>query len=70
MVVTEVPGLGEMIREARERDRRSLAKICREINMSTQNWYRIEREEQDLPIDTLRKIETVLGIEFGVSEDL
>lgn len=58
-----------MIREARERDRRSLAKICREINMSTQNWYRIEREEQDLPIDTLRKIETVLGVEFGVSEN-
>lgn len=62
----EVPGLGELIREARLDDRRSLKTICDEIGMSSQNWYRIEKEQQSLPIETLRKIEAVLGVDFGV----
>ncbi|MBA3922792.1 MAG: helix-turn-helix domain-containing protein [Nostocaceae cyanobacterium] len=66
----EVPGLGERIKETRERDRRSLAKICREIPMTTMNWYKIEAEDtKALPIETLRRIEEVLGVDFGVSFD-
>ena len=64
----EIPGLGERIRETRERDRRSLSEICRQIPMTTMNWYRIEAEEtKALPIETLRRIEEVLGVDFGVS---
>lgn len=62
----EVPGLGERIRDARLADRRSLKSICDAIGMSSQNWYRIEKEQQSLPIETLRKIEEVLNVDFGV----
>ena len=66
----EVSGLGEKIKEARERDRRSLAEICRQLDMSTMNWYKIEAEEtKALPVETLRKIEKVLQVDFGVSFD-
>ena len=30
------------------------------------NWYRIEDEKQTLPLETLRSIEKVLGVDFGV----
>lgn len=63
----KVPGLGEKIKEARLRDRRSLAEICRQIPMSPVNWYKIESEEtKALPIETLRRIEEVLNIDLGV----
>ena len=66
----EVPGLGERIKEARQTDRRSLAEICRQIPMSPMNWYKIEASEtKALPIETLRRIEFVLGVDFGVSFD-
>jgi transcriptional regulator with XRE-family HTH domain len=66
----EVPGLGEKIKEARECDRRSLAEICRQIPMSPMNWYRIEASQtKALPIETLRRIEEVLEVDFGVSFD-
>lgn len=62
----EVPGLGEKIRQARLADRRSLKDICDAVGMSTMNWYRIEKEKQSLPFEQLRKIEDVLGVNFGV----
>ncbi len=66
----EVPGLGEKIRKARESDSRSLAEICRQIPMTPMNWYKIEASEtKALPIETLRRIEEVLGVDFGVSFD-
>lgn len=63
----DVPGLGEKIREARLSDRRSLKEICDLVGMSTMNWYRIEKEKQSLPLEQLRKIEAVLGVNFGVT---
>ena len=64
---TEVPGLGSRIRQVREADSRSLAEICRRVGMTTMNWYRIEAEEtKALPIETLRRIEEVLGVDIGV----
>jgi transcriptional regulator with XRE-family HTH domain len=62
----DVPKLGEKIKEAREADSRSLKAICKAVGMSQMNWYRIEEEKQSLPIETLRKIEKVLGVDFGV----
>ncbi|NJL64566.1 MAG: helix-turn-helix transcriptional regulator [Methylacidiphilales bacterium] len=68
IIDVEAPGLGSRIRQVREADSRSLAEICRQIPMSTMNWYRIEAEEtKALPIETLRRIEEVLGVDFGVS---
>jgi transcriptional regulator with XRE-family HTH domain len=68
VIEIEVERLGDRIRQAREADNRSLAEICRQIPMSTMNWYRIEAEEtKSLPIETLRRIEEVLGVDFGVS---
>ncbi|MGR3280314.1 helix-turn-helix domain-containing protein [Acaryochloris marina NIES-2412] len=61
-----VPGLGDRIKNAREKDSRSLSAICGAIGMSATNWYRIESEKQLLPEETLRKIESVLGVDFGV----
>ena len=68
--VIEVPGLGEKIRQARGADGRSLTVICSLMGMSAANWYRIEQEEnKSLPEETLRKIEKVLGVDFGVNFD-
>ncbi|MBF2014618.1 MAG: helix-turn-helix domain-containing protein [Rivularia sp. T60_A2020_040] len=66
----EIPELGSRIRQVREADSRSLAEICRQIPMTTMNWYRIEAEEtKALPIETLQRIEEVLGVDFGVNFD-
>lgn len=70
IVDVEVPGLGEKIKAARVNDRRSLSKICIAMDMSPVNWYRIEAEDtKALPIETLRRIEEVLGVDFGVEID-
>nr|WP_237741490.1 helix-turn-helix transcriptional regulator [Anabaena sp. PCC 7108] len=53
----------------RESDPRSLKAICEAAGISQMNWYRIEKEQQSLPEETLRKIEEVLGVDFGVSFD-
>ena len=63
----DVPGLGERLRQAREADPRTLAKICREVPMSPMNWYKLEKEEtKAIPIETLSRIESVLGVDFGI----
>jgi transcriptional regulator with XRE-family HTH domain len=67
--ILEIPGLGKRIKQAREADPRSLKEIAHAANMSPMNWYRIESEEQALPEPTLRKIEEVLGANFGVKFD-
>ncbi|MEM7713165.1 MAG: helix-turn-helix transcriptional regulator [Cyanobacteria bacterium P01_A01_bin.68] len=70
VIEIEVPKLGDRIRQARETDSRSLAEICRQMPMSTMNWYRIEAEEtKALPVETLKRIEEVLGVDFGVKFD-
>lgn len=69
LIEVEIPCLGERIKEARLCDRRSLAAICREIGMTTANWYRIESGKQTMPVETLRKIEQALGVDFGVKFD-
>ncbi len=66
-ISVDVPDLGQQIRAAREADRRSLVKICAEVGMTPANWYRIEAEKQTLPVETLKRIEEVLGVDFGVN---
>lgn len=66
----EAPGLGAKIKAARKSDNRSLISICKEIELTPMYWYKIEAEEvKVLPVETLNRIEKVLGIEFGVKFD-
>lgn len=63
----EVEGLGDRIRKARKDDGRNLTDIASAAGMSAQNWHRIESEKQVVTEEVLRKIESVLGVDFGVS---
>lgn len=67
----EVVGLGQKIKQAREADERTLEAICALVGISRVYWYDIEAEKvrRALPEETLRKIETVLGVDFGVNFD-
>ncbi len=63
----EIPNLADKIKEARVKDKRSLVKICQEMGMTPMNWYRIEKAEtKTVPLETLKRIEEVLGIDFGI----
>ena len=65
-ISVEAPGLGARIKAAREADDRSLTELAELVGMTRTNWYRIEDEKQALPESTLRAIEEVLGVDFGV----
>lgn len=67
----EAPGLGAKIKAAREAvresDNRSLISICKEVELTPMYWYKIEADGvKALPIETLNRIEKVLGVNFGV----
>jgi DNA-binding XRE family transcriptional regulator len=64
----DVPGLGAKIRTARELDVRSLSRLAKEVGISRNYWYQLEAESVlgGVAEDTLREIEKVLGIDFGV----
>jgi transcriptional regulator with XRE-family HTH domain len=61
-----VKGLGKAIRKARKADVRTLKELAALIDVTTQTWDRIEREQQSISIEMLRKIEEVLGKDFGI----
>ncbi len=68
----DVPELGAKIEQARRAKVQSgvsMTSIAAAAGMSVQNWYRIEKERQSLPIETLRLIESALGVTFGVDFD-
>jgi transcriptional regulator with XRE-family HTH domain len=67
-IAIEVQDLPDRIKTVRMADGRSLSEICRQVGMSPMHWYRIEKGAHALPIETLRKIERVLGVSFGVSD--
>ncbi len=63
----EAQGLGQKIKKARKKDQRPLTELAAIAEMTTANWYAIESEEiKSLPEETLRRIEKVLGVDFGV----
>jgi transcriptional regulator with XRE-family HTH domain len=64
----DFPGLGDRIRRARQADERSLIALAAAAGMTPTNWYRIEDEDTKvLPLETLRRIERVLGVDLGVT---
>ncbi|MEO0533283.1 MAG: helix-turn-helix transcriptional regulator [Cyanobacteria bacterium P01_A01_bin.123] len=64
----EVEGLGERISKARKTSGKSLEWLCGEVGVSRTYWYDLENEtlKGALSLENLRKIEQVLGIDFGV----
>lgn len=64
----EIKGLGERIKQARLGSDHSLEQICDEVGVSRTYWYDVEKEtlKGALSIENLRKIEEVLGVDFGV----
>jgi transcriptional regulator with XRE-family HTH domain len=64
----DVPELGKKIKEAREASRRSVTSLAKEVGISRNYWYQLEAEAvlSGVAEDTLRKIEKVLGVDFGV----
>lgn len=63
----DIPHLGDRIKEARLEDSRTLLAICKEIEMTPSNWYKIEQEvNKVLPIQTFLQICAVLGTDFDV----
>ena len=70
VIRVEAPGIGAKIKNARERDSRSVDELAKAASMTRANWYRIERQDNGvLPETTLRKIEKVLFVDLGVSFD-
>jgi transcriptional regulator with XRE-family HTH domain len=67
--ISDFPGLGKRIKEARERDPRSLSQICRDCDISRSYWYQLEAEDLRSPAteEIIRKIEDVLKINLGVN---
>jgi len=66
----DVPGLGQRIRDARKASSLSLAQLAAAAGISVPHWSRIENEKVgELPIETLRGIETALRADFGVQTD-
>ncbi|MBP0018940.1 MAG: helix-turn-helix transcriptional regulator [Cyanobacteria bacterium SBLK] len=63
-------GLGQRIKQARQNDLRTMKELCERANLTPTHWYDIEKENvKILPEETLRRIEAVLGIDFGVNFD-
>ncbi len=67
-VVKDFPGLGLKIKDARERDSRSLSRICKESGISRSYWYQLESEDLRAPVteEIIRKIEVSLNVDLGV----
>lgn len=61
----DVPELGQRIREARHRSSSTITQLAALADISVANWYAIEQERvKVLPINTLKRIEQVLGVKF------
>ncbi|MEM9566682.1 MAG: helix-turn-helix transcriptional regulator [Cyanobacteria bacterium P01_E01_bin.34] len=66
----DYPNLAERIRKARQASNQSITKLAAAADVSVSNWYAIEQERiKVLPIQTLRRMEQVLGVDFGVRFD-
>ncbi len=67
IIEIDIPDMGFRIEQARRRDPRLIEKIAKECGMTRANWYKIEQgKNKTLTEETLRKIEKVLGVDFGI----
>ncbi|HEY9644251.1 MAG TPA: helix-turn-helix transcriptional regulator [Coleofasciculaceae cyanobacterium] len=62
-----IPDLSQRIKEAREKDGRSVQVLATMAGISTAYWYQIEQEKRQwISEETLRGIEVALGISLNV----
>lgn len=63
--------LGDRIKQAREKSDRGVSSLAKEVGISRNYWYQLESESvlSGIKEETLRKIETTLGVDLGVSFD-
>jgi transcriptional regulator with XRE-family HTH domain len=61
----EVPNLGAILKDAREKSKKSPTTIAALAGMSVANLYRIESEDtKSIPWDTLKRLGEALSIDF------
>lgn len=65
-IESAIPDLPERIRQARETSRRSITELAGIAQMSRGNWYKVEQGfHKTMPLETLKRIESALGTDFG-----
>lgn len=64
-----MPELAGKIQQAQEASGLSISEACRRIGISRTYWYKLVNDDlpEGLAEPTLRKIEQVLGVNFGVN---
>lgn len=67
----DIPGLGDRIKQAREKSDRGVSSLAKEVGISRNYWYQLEAESvlSGIKEETLRKIEAALGVDLGVNFD-
>ena len=67
----DIPGLGNQIKQAREADNRSVTELAKTVGISRNYWYQLEAESVlgGVAENTLKKIEEVLNVNFGINFD-
>jgi transcriptional regulator with XRE-family HTH domain len=67
----DAPDLGARIKKARENSGKAVTKLAKEVGVSRHYWYQLEAEAVlgGMSEETLRKVESVLGVDFGVQFD-
>ncbi len=64
----ENPNLAEKIQQAQVESGLSVSEVCRRVGISRTYWYKLVNDNipEGLAEPTFRKIEEVLGVDFGV----
>ncbi|MBW4603985.1 MAG: helix-turn-helix domain-containing protein [Calothrix sp. FI2-JRJ7] len=63
----ETPELPKQIAQAQKESGKPVSEICQAVGFSRTYWYQlVNGREEAIAEETLRKIEEVLGVDFGV----
>lgn len=66
----EMPELSKQIAQAQKNSGKPISEICEAVGFSRTYWYQVVNgREEAIAEETLRKIESVLGVNFGVKFD-
>lgn len=66
-IVVDVPDLSQRIKEAREKDGRSVQTLATIAGISTAYWYQIEKNERTwISEEAFAGIQESLGVDLGV----
>lgn len=65
----DIPNLGQRIKEARLASERPLRQLAREVGISYGFWYDLEKEQTAVRLETIRKMEQILGVTLYEEKD-